>query len=238
MTWVTAGFPVLDCMPSLGGLSPLPAYSLGETFVWFRFPVICHGGGLLAGARQASALFDAAVCRCWHGGHVCILDCRDIDCWPAWWASCPGPMAIWCRAIILPRHVCRHLWWWLRWRPPAKDGQQAGLRLIALISIVASVMTGERINFLIRACSGMLAAVGLETPKLSCCADFAPLKAIAVVFSAFSDPGTLYSGSLTILSSNFRPMATAHIFVRWHPGGWPFEESPVWRWSRQSAYPL
>ena len=37
--------------------------------------------------------------------------------------------------------------------------------LIAFVSIIASLMTGERINFLIRACGGMLAAIAWKPIK-------------------------------------------------------------------------
>ena len=48
--------------------------------------------------------------------------------------------------------------------------------IIALISIVASVMTGERVNFLIRACSSMLAAIAWR-PDCIASSRFLPLKA-------------------------------------------------------------
>jgi len=60
--------------------------------------------------------------------------------------------------------------------------------IIALISIVASVMTGERVNFLIRACSSMLAAIAWRPRLYRVIATFA-VEGIAILIAILSVPG-------------------------------------------------
>ena len=79
-------------------------------------------------------------------------------------------------------------------------------------------MTGERINFLIRACSGILAAVVWKPRLYRVFAVFA-IEGIAV-FSAFLATQDFSSGLLTNFFSNCRPTAKACIFVPWHRDGW------------------
>ena len=64
-----------------------------------------------------------------------------------------GLMAIWCRAIIWPKQVPRVLVAAVSDKRPANSLPQL------FVTIILSVVTGERINFLIRACGGMLAGL-------------------------------------------------------------------------------
>ena len=104
--------------------------------------------------RQTVILCHADLHSDWAGGHVRYSDGQVLI--EGQKGGRFGPMAIWCPAImykvglpaftIMVALLCR-------------EWPDCGcLRLVALITMAISVMTGERINFLIRACGGMLAA--------------------------------------------------------------------------------
>ena len=96
-------------------------------------------------------------------------------------------------------------------------------------------MTGERINFLIRACSGMLAAI-VWKPRIYRVVAVLPLRA-SLSDSVLATPG-LFQRFLTNFFSNFQPMATALIFVPWRRAGWLSEDASARHWSRQSETAL
>ena len=65
--------------------------------------------------------------------------------------------------------------------------------LVALFTMVISVMTGERINFLIRACGGMLAGlVWRINIKRYLVLVLVEVLAVVVVFQAIPDTGNRY----------------------------------------------
>ena len=66
--------------------------------------------------------------------------------------------------------------------------------VIALFSMVISVMTGERINFLIRACGGMLAALVWKPRwKRYLGLVIAEILAVVIVFSMLPETATRYT---------------------------------------------
>jgi O-antigen ligase len=97
--------------------------------------------------------------------------------------------------------------------------------VVALLSIVLSVMTGERINFLIRACSGMIAAVAWK-PKFWRVSLIVAVEMIAVVvvMNTRPDLGNRYVGKFIdqlpthVESPYYRAMA---------PGIMAFDQEPI-----------
>ncbi len=158
VTWVRLAFLFWAVCLFSAALSPLPAISLGETLVWFRFP-----------------LFAMAV-TFWLGRERCIVHVMLISVGIGMMIMCliltaevyivgiNGGRLSWPYGDLVPGNylakACLPAFLVMVAMATSSNGRTASWAAsLALISIVASVMTGERINFLIRACSGMLAAV-------------------------------------------------------------------------------
>ena len=100
----------------------------------------------------------------------------------------------------------------------------AFLHIIALVSIIASLLTGERINFLIRACSSMLAAVAWR-PKLVASWRFWQSKAPPWLWR-YGDPGLLWR-FFTHLVSEIPTHGDSPYFRAMAPGWLAFQEAPL-----------
>ena len=68
--WVRAAFLFWSVCLVAAAASPLPAYSLGETFVWFRFPLFAMAVAFWLGRDKAVCLCDAGLNLCRHDGDV------------------------------------------------------------------------------------------------------------------------------------------------------------------------
>ena len=64
--WVRAAFAFWAVCFLSAALSPLPAYSMGEVLVWFRFPLFAMATAF-GWARQAAFISYDSVNRYWHG---------------------------------------------------------------------------------------------------------------------------------------------------------------------------
>ena len=96
---------------------------------------------------------------------------------------------------------------------------------VALLSIVLSVLTGERINFLIRACSGMLASVSWK-PKwwrvlLIVTVEVA---AVVIVFQTRPDLGNRYVDNFI---DNLPTHSQSAYYRAAAPGALAFDQAPV-----------
>ena len=97
--------------------------------------------------------------------------------------------------------------------------------IIALISVVASVMTGERINFLILACSGMLAAIAWRPRLYSVIAIFA-VEGIAILIAIMSAPALVQRFVDQFLQQ--LPIHGDSPYLRAMAPGWlAFQEAPL-----------
>ena len=162
--WVRMAFLFWGACIVSAALSTLPAYSLGEAFAWFRFPVfamatvfwlgqdrrllymmiLSTGTGMLAMCGILTAeIFIVGP----QGGR---LSWPYGDLVPGNYLARVGLPAF-VVAVALATSYVNNI---------ARVGA-----IVALLSIVLSVMTGERINFLIRACSGMIASLAWR-PKI------------------------------------------------------------------------
>ena len=161
--WVRSVFVFwVICLIS-AGLSDLPAYSLGEAFIWIRFP-----------------LFAMATCF-WLGADKRLLYAMFATTMLGMITMCGILTA---EILILGQQQGRLSWPYGDFVPGnylAKVGLPAfsvlvaiavssdkklafPAALVSLATIAISVVTGERINFIIRAFSGMLAAISWK-PK-------------------------------------------------------------------------
>lgn len=156
--WVKAGF--LFCFWCLfsGAMSYDPAYSMGEAFVWIRFPLFAMATAFwlaqdkrLIYAMLLSVALGMLVMCFILTAEILIVGQEDGRLlWP-YGDKVPGgylaKVGFPAFAIMVALAVS------LRSRVAGLAG------IIALFSITISIMAGERINFLIRACGGMLAGL-------------------------------------------------------------------------------
>ena len=156
--WVKAAFVFwLICLVA-AVTSSMPAYSFGEALVWFRFPLFAMAIAFWLG-RDPRLLYLMILFTGVGTVVMCgILTAEVIIVGPQ------GGRLSWPYGDLVPGNYL------------AKAGLPAFVvavalatslkgatarlgSMVALLSIFLSVLTGERINFLIRACSGMIAAI-------------------------------------------------------------------------------
>ena len=189
VAWVRLAFLFwIACLVS-AAFSPLPVYSLVETFLWFRFPLFGMAVAFWLGRDQR--LVHAMLLSIGTGMLImCLILAAEISIvgvndgrlsWP-YGDLVPGNYLA---KACLPTFVV------VVAMATSSDRRTASwAAIIALVSIVASVMTGERINFLIRACSGMLAAVVWKPRRYRVMAIFA-FEGVAVFSALIATPGLL-----------------------------------------------
>jgi len=214
--WVRAGFVFWFWCIFAGAVSDFPGYSVGEALVWFRFPLFAMATAFwLARDKRLlyAMLFSIAiglVVMCGILAAEILIEGQKGGrlMWP-YGDLVPGNYVA---KVGLPAFtIMVALAVSVRGRVAALSG------IIALITMVISVMTGERINFLIRACGGMLAGlvwkpnwgryIGLV---------IAEVLAVVVVFSALPKTATRYSDQFIKGATN--PQESA--WLKTINGGW------------------
>lgn len=189
VTWVRLAFLFWAVCLASAALSPLPAYSLGETFVWFRFPLFAMAVAFWLG-RDLRMVHAMLLCVGTGMLIMCLILAAEISIvgmnagrlsWP-YGDLVPGNyLAKACLPafVVVVAMATSSERWIATWAA-----------IIALVSIVASVMTGERVNFLISACSGVLAAVVWKPRLYRVVAVFA-IEGVVVLSTLLVTPGLL-----------------------------------------------
>lgn len=110
VTWVRLTFLFWGVCLVSEAVSPLPAYSFGEAFVWFRFPLFAIAVAFWLGTDKG---FVCAMLLSVGLGmkNMCETLAAELSIMGAAGGRCPGPMVIWCREITWPSHVCPPLLW-------------------------------------------------------------------------------------------------------------------------------
>jgi len=167
---------------------PEPLFSFQQGFVWIRFPLYAAAAqvwlakdrdirivmllSMLVGMVIMSAILIAET----------LLEPKDRLTWP-YGDMVPGnyiarvslPLLCVLMAIAVSRKS----------RVALLSGS------IGMLSIIVSLLTGERVNFLIRACGGMLAAL-IWKPKLILYSSLVLIEVVAVLILAFNRPDISY----------------------------------------------
>ena len=212
-TWVRLAFLFWTVCLVSAASSSLPAYSLGEIFVWFRFPLFAMAVAFWLGRDRR--LVNAMLLSVGVGMlTMCLILASEVFI-----VGLNNGRLSWPYGDLVPGNylakACLPAFVVVVAKATSADGRTAiCAAVIALISIVALVMTGERINFVIFACSGIVASVVWKPRVYRLVAVFA-VKAIAVFSAIVAAPGLWYRFFI-ILFSKFQSTATANIFVRWH----------------------
>jgi O-antigen ligase len=184
--WVRACLAFWGVCILSSALSSLPAYSLGEAFVWIRFPLFAFASCFwLAKSRQMVIAMMGMMAL----GMAMMTGILTAEIFIV---GQQGGRLSWPYGDLVPGNYL------------AKAGLPAFCVLVALavsdkrpvnslaaivsfVTIILSVVTGERINFLIRACGGMLAGL-VWRPKFSRYAVLVLIELLAVVTVFFAAP--------------------------------------------------
>jgi len=201
--WVRAGFVFWIWCIIAGAISDHPAYSMGEAFIWFRFPLfamatafwLARDKRLLYAMLVSTALGLVAMCFILTAEIIIVGQQGGRLSWP-YGDLVPGNYVA---KVGLPAFtIMVALAVSVKGRVAALSG------IIALFTMVISVMTGERINFLIRACGGMLAGL-VWKPRwgryLGLVA--AEVLAVLVVLSALPQMATRYTDEFILGATDF-----------------------------------
>ena len=188
--WVRAAFLFWSVCLVAAAASPLPAYSLGETFVWFRFPLFAMAVAFWLG-RDKRFVYAMLASICAGMMVMCAVNAAEMVLvgqvsgrlsWP-YGDLVPGNYLA---KACLPAFLVA-----VALATSARSRVAGVAAVIAFFSIVASLMTGERINFLISACGGMLAAFAWK-PKFVRVAALLAVEGLAVIAALVVTPGLLW----------------------------------------------
>ena len=186
--WVRAGFAFWLWCIFAGAVSSFPAYSVGEALVWFRFPLFAMATAFWL-ARDQRLLYAMLVSTALGLVVMCGILTAEIII-----EGQKGGRLSWPYGDLVPGNYVAKVglpaFTIMVALAVSVKGRVAALSgIIALITMVISVMTGERINFLIRACGGMLAGLVWKPNWRRYLALVAfEILAIVLIFSAL--PGT------------------------------------------------
>ena len=190
--WVRAGIAFWAITLFSASLSSSPVYSLGEAFVWARFPLFAMATVFWLGtdrrmiyAMMLTTLFGLLI--------MCGILTAEVLI-----EGQKGGRLMWPYGDLVPGNyvakVGLPVFTVMVALAVSVRGRIAALAgVVALATMFISIMTGERINFLIRACGGMLAGlvwkpnwrryIGLVVMEVL---------AVVIVFQAMPDIGSRY----------------------------------------------
>ncbi len=222
--WVKAVFTFWGICLVSAALSELPTYSLGEAFIWIRFPLFAMASCFWLGTdkRLLYAMMGTTMLGMVLMSGILIAEVLIV--------GQQGGRLSWPYGDLVPGNYL------------AKAGLPAFTVLVALavssekqfavpaafislVSIIISVITGERVNFILRACGGMLAAV-VWRPKWLRLAVLVAIElfAIIVVFVATPTIGNRFVDSfIAQLPTN----ADSPYLRVWNGGIDAFQTAPI-----------
>ena len=222
--WVKAAFLFWFACLLSAATSTMPAYSIGETVAWFRFPLFAMATAFWLG-RDTRLLYLMILST----GVGMVVMCGILTAevlivgpqggrlsWP-YGDLVPGNYLA---KVGLPAFVVA-----VAFATSLKGGLARLGSVVALLSIVLSVLTGERINLLIRACSGMIAAVTWR-PKLwrVLLIVSVELIAVVVVLQTLPDLGNRYVDNFI---DNLPTHTQSPYYRAAAPGVLAFDQAPV-----------
>ena len=204
--------------------SELPLYSLGEAIAWFRFPLFAFASCFYF--CRSREIFYAMALAIFIGLILMtgILIAEIIIVGPQ------GGRLSWPYGDLTPGNylakACLPIFCILIALAVAKKGKLSSTAaIISLITISVSVFAGERINFIIRACGGMLAGLSWKPKFLPYCILIGvELAAIAGVFLVNDTLASRFGSQFV----NQLPIHSDSPYLRvWRGGIVAFQDSPV-----------
>ena len=156
--WVRSSFLFLAvCMVS-SALSVMPSYAFAESLAWFRFPLFAMATAFWLGTDRrllyAMLVSTALGMMLMTGILTAEMIIEGQKGGRLSWPYDDLVSGNYLSKVGLPAFTIM-----VALAIGAKPRLASIMGFLSLVSIIMSVLTGERINFLIRACSGMLAAL-------------------------------------------------------------------------------
>ncbi len=223
-SWVKAAFLFWAACILSAALSSLPNYSLGETFVWFRFPLFAMAIAFWLGKDRR--LLHAMMLSVGTGMMImCLILAAEISIVGANTGRLSWPYGDLVPGNYLAK-ACLPAFVLLVAIASSSDGRAANWAgIIALISIVASLMTGERINFLISCCSGIFAAIAWR-PIMNRVTTIFALMFLCIVSAILTMP-LLFKRFVREFIEYLPIHGHSDYFRAMAPGWLAFKESPI-----------
>ena len=214
--WVIASIVFWLWCIFAGAISVFPFYSVGEAVVWFRFPLFAMATAFWL-AKDKRMLYAMLVATTIGLVVMCGILTAEIAIegqksgrltWP-YGDLVPGNYVA---KVGLPAFtIMVALAVSVKGRIAALSG------MLALFSMVISLMTGERINFLIRACSGMLAGLVWKPDWVRYVAlVVVEVLAVVAIFSALPGTASRYTDQFIKGATN----AQESSWIKTINGGW------------------
>ena len=222
--WVRCAFLFWFVSLIAATASSLPLYSIGETLVWFRFPLFGMAVMFWLGRdkRLVYAMLYCVGAGMFIMGGINILELIMVGqqggrlSWP-YGDLVPGNYLA---KACLPAFLVI-----VALATSARSRVASIATVIALFSILASLFTGERINFLIRACGGMLAAV-VWKPKAPRVLALVAIEGMAIFGMMVAAPGLMWR-FVEHFVSEIPVHGDSAYFRAMAPGILAFLESPI-----------
>ena len=205
-------------------LSELPLYSLGEAIAWFRFPLFAFASCFYF--CKSKEIFYAMAISIFTGmlSMTGILIAEILVVGPQ-----DGRLS-WPYGDLTPGNylakACLPMFCVLIALAVANKGKLSSTAaVISLITISVSVFAGERVNFIIRACGGMLAGLSWKPKLLPYCILIGiELAAVTGVFLANDTLASRFGRQFI----NSLPMSENSTFIKiWKGAIIAFQDSPI-----------
>ena len=222
--WVRAAFAFWAVTIISALASTDPSYATGEAFIWFRFPLFAMATmfwlgtdkRLLYAMMAATALGLLVMCAILSAELLIEGQKRGRLSWP-YGDLVPGNYVAKVGLPVFTVMVALAV---------SVKGRLAAISgIVALFTMMISIMTGERINFLIRACSGMLAGL-VWKPKWNRYLALVAIEVLAVVLLFVAAPNL----SNRYVNHFISQLPTGDHSVYYNtmaPGVMAYEQSPV-----------
>ena len=222
--WVKAAFAFWGVTLLSALVSQDPSYAFGEAFVWFRFPLFAMATmfwlgtdkRLLYAMMASTALALIVMCGILSAELLIEGQKGGRLSWP-YGDVVPGNYVAKVGLPVFTVMVALAV---------SANGRIAVISgIISLFTMLISVMTGERINFLVRACAGMLAGL-LWRPKWVRYGSLVLIEiaAVLLLFAAAPDTGNRY------VSKFIQELPTGEHSIYYNtmkPGYMAFEQAPI-----------
>ena len=156
--WVKAAFLFWGVCLFSAAISATPVYALSEAFIWFRFPLFAMATAFWLGTDKrllyAMLISTAIGMFAMTGILIAEMLIEGQKGGRLTWPYNDMVSGNYLSKVGLPAFTVM-----VALAIGAKPRLASFMGILSLVTIIMSVLTGERINFLIRACGGMLAGL-------------------------------------------------------------------------------
>ena len=222
--WVRAAFVFwLVCLIS-AAFSKIPFYALTEAFVWFRFPLFAMAcvfwlgtdKRLIYAMLSTTAIAMLVMCVILAAELYFVGQVNQRLSWPYGDLTSGNYLA----KVSLPAFLVM-----VALAVSARHNIASIAALVSLITLIFSVLTGERINFILRACAGMLAGL-MWRPKWNRYLILIAIEVTAVIFLFHNRP-EMADRFLTTFVDQLPIHADSPYYRSMMPGIVAFQQAPI-----------